>query len=195
MRDARCYSQPRYNTRHTYTSSIKKVAHTRLPSIGFWSWSRFLAVSLQVTWVINPALLPLLSAKPAVTPTTLKRAATNFAAWWTEARWVWTVCLRLLPDSIATATLISVHFPKLVLSRLQPHVMKSANYCEFQSAYRKSHSTETVVNNIQRAAGNGQCTALLALDISAFDAVDHATLTDRARTVFGIHDVALDWLW
>jgi len=29
------------------------------------------------------------------------RAATNFAAWWTEARWVWTVCLRLLPDSIA----------------------------------------------------------------------------------------------
>jgi len=30
--------------------------------------------------------LPLLSARPAVTPTTLKRAATNFAAWWTEAR-------------------------------------------------------------------------------------------------------------
>ena len=42
--------------------------------------------------------LPLLSASPAVTPATLKRAATNFAAWWAEARWVWTVCLRLLPD-------------------------------------------------------------------------------------------------
>ena len=41
----------------------------------------------------------------------------------------------------------------------------------------------------------GQCTALLALDISSvFDAVDHTTLTDRARTVFGIHDIALDWL-
>ena len=36
--------------------------------------------------------LPLLSARPAVTPATLKRAATNFA-----------VCLRLLPDSIAAA--------------------------------------------------------------------------------------------
>jgi len=35
---------------------------------------------------------PLLSARPAVTPATLKRAATNFAAWWTEAQWVWTVC-------------------------------------------------------------------------------------------------------
>ena len=33
------------------------------------------------------------------------------------------------------------------------------------------------------------------LDISAvFDAVGHATLTDRARNAFCIHDVALDWL-
>ena len=47
--------------------------------------------------------LPLLFVTPAVTPATLKRAATSFAAWWTEARWVWTVCLRLLPDSVAAA--------------------------------------------------------------------------------------------
>jgi len=68
------------------------------------SWSRFLAVSLQVMWVINPAVgCPLLSARPAVTPAALKRAATNFAAWWTDIQWVWTVCLRLLPDSVATA--------------------------------------------------------------------------------------------
>ena len=33
-----------------------KVAHTRLPSVGFRSWSRFLTVRLQVTWVINPAV-------------------------------------------------------------------------------------------------------------------------------------------
>ena len=32
--------------------------------------------------------LPLLSARPAVTPATLKRAATNFSAWRTEAQWV-----------------------------------------------------------------------------------------------------------
>ena len=51
----------------------------------------------------------------------------------------------------------------LLLSRLQPHVMRSANYCKFQSAYRKSHSTETallrVINDIRMAAGNDQCTA------------------------------------
>ena len=44
--------------------------------------------------------LPLLSASHAVTPATLKRAANNLAAWGTEARWVRTVCLRLLPDSL-----------------------------------------------------------------------------------------------
>jgi len=33
------------------------------------------------------------------------------------------------------------------------------------------------VNDIQRASGEGQCTVLLALDISpAFDAVEHSTL-------------------
>ena len=46
---------------------------------------------------------PLLSARPAVTLATLKRAATNFAAWWTEARWEWTVCLRLLPINVTAA--------------------------------------------------------------------------------------------
>jgi len=32
--------------------------------------------------------LPLLSARPAVTLASLKTAATNFAAWFTDARWV-----------------------------------------------------------------------------------------------------------
>ena len=31
--------------------------------------------------------LPLLSARPAVTLATRKRAAASFAAWWTEAQW------------------------------------------------------------------------------------------------------------
>ena len=36
--------------------SWKKVAHTRLQSVGFRSWYQFLAVSLQVAWVINPTV-------------------------------------------------------------------------------------------------------------------------------------------
>ena len=49
------------------------------------------------------SMLRLLSARPTVTLAALKWAATIFAAWWTEAWWVWTVCLRLLPDSVAVA--------------------------------------------------------------------------------------------
>ena len=72
------------------TLTVKKVAHTRLPCM------RRVPELIPVLGS-QPAgdvshkpggRLPLLSARPAVTPATLKRAATNFAAWWTEARWV-----------------------------------------------------------------------------------------------------------
>jgi len=49
------------------------------------------------------SMVPLLSARPAVILATLKRAATSFSASWTEAQWMWTVCLKLLPDSVAAA--------------------------------------------------------------------------------------------
>jgi len=57
-----------------------KVTNTRLTTRRFRSWSRFLAVSLLVTWVTNPAVgchyfLP----GPAVTLATVKIAATNFS--------------------------------------------------------------------------------------------------------------------
>ena len=70
----------------------KDHPNAQLPSVGFWSWYRFLPAGLSH----KPGdRLPLLYARPAVTLATLKRAATSFASWWTEARWVWTVCLRL----------------------------------------------------------------------------------------------------
>jgi len=64
------------------------------------------------------------------------------------------------------------------------------------------HSTELsllmVVSDIEWAAGEGKCTVLLALDISAaFDAVDHVTLCRRAEWDYGIRGtalVALRWL-
>ena len=38
-----------------------------------------------MTWVINPAVGCRYFPRPAVTPATLNRTATDFAAWWTEA--------------------------------------------------------------------------------------------------------------
>ena len=58
-----------------------KVAHTRLPS----TVPELIPVlGSQSAGDVNHkpgSRLPLLSARPAVTPATLKRAATNFAAW------------------------------------------------------------------------------------------------------------------
>ena len=48
-----------------------------------------------------PELIPVLGSQTAGEVS--QRAATSFAAWRTEAQWVWTVSLRLLPDSIAAA--------------------------------------------------------------------------------------------
>jgi len=79
-----------------------KVAHTPLPSVGFRSWSRFLAVSLQVRWVITPAVgchyfPPGLKLPPqplrGLLPVLLL----------VEQRHSGCKQLRLLPDSVATA--------------------------------------------------------------------------------------------
>ena len=69
----------------------------------------------------------------------------------------------------------------------------------YQSTYRPGHSTETallkVVGDIQRAAGDGKCTVLLALDISAaFDAVDHSVLSARVNTDFAIGGTVGRWI-
>ena len=63
--------------------------------------------------------LPLLSARPAVTPATLKRAATSFAAWWTEAQWVWAVCL--LMDQIKLSQLTVTHLQTMLFGSMSIH--------------------------------------------------------------------------
>ena len=87
---------------------------------------------------------PLLSARPAVTPTTLKRAATSFAAWWTETRRVWTVCLRLLPYSVATVIWTQALL-RLSLARANhsatepPRILNSRRYMAQADAYLRRH--------------------------------------------------------
>jgi len=51
------------------------------------------------------------------------------------------------------------------------------------------------VNDIRTAAGEGRCTALMELDISAaFDEVNHRILCQRLQHSFGVSGSALDWL-
>ena len=96
--------------------SSKKVAHIRLPSAELRSWSWFFVVSLQVTRVIHPAvgchyfpLGPQLSLQTlrGLIPISLLGEQRH------DGCEHWTVCLRLLPDSIAAAIWTG---PRLCLS-------------------------------------------------------------------------------
>ena len=75
-------------------------------------------------------------------------------------------------------------------------MLDHALYPLLQSAYRKSHSTETalikVQNDILMNMDRHQVTLLVLLDFSAtFDTIDHQVLLDRLRLSFGIHGYAL----
>jgi len=66
----------------TVLPCVVKIAHTRLPSVGLPELIPVLRSQPAGDVSHKPGgRLPLLSAKPAVTLATLKRAATNFAAW------------------------------------------------------------------------------------------------------------------
>ena len=61
---------------------------------------------------------------------------------------------------------------------MRPHLLDSANFSNYQSAYRKGHSTETalldVLDRVYTAADDKQVTVLAGLDLSAaFDTVDY----------------------
>ena len=77
---------------------------------------------------------------------------------------------------------------RLVPACLLPHLLGSPNFSQYQSAYRKGHSTETalldVLNGAYTAADDRQVTVLTSLDLSAaFDNVDHSVTADRASEV------------
>ena len=68
----------------------------------------------------------------------------------------------------------------------------------YQSAYRKHHSTESALLNIQNDillnTAKGSVTALTLLDLSAaYDTIDHNIVLDRLNIYYGLSELALGW--
>lgn len=78
------------------------------------------------------------------------------------------------------------------------HLVSNNLYPVAQSAYRRNHSTETVllnvINDILLNMNKQHVTILVLLDLSAaFYTVDHSILLNRLSSKLGSNGTALDW--
>ena len=99
---------------------------------------------------------------------------------------------------ISNLMYISKLIQRVVASRLRSHLITNDLYQEYQSSYRKLHSTETALisvhDDILRAIDDKKCILLIMLDLSAaFDTVDHEILLRRLSCMLGISGSVLQW--
>ena len=100
---------------------------------------------------------------------------------------------------ISNLNFLSKVAERIILSRLQEHLLNCKSLSNFQSAYKSGFSTETALNCIQndllRSIDKKQVSALVLLDLSAaFDTIDHTILVDRLGSYFGMEGKVLQLL-
>ena len=99
---------------------------------------------------------------------------------------------------VSNLQFVSKIIEKIVMARLEEHIVDNNLHDRSQSAYKKCHSTETALlkinNNILASLDSKQCIILASLDLSAaLDTVDHTILLHRLHKEFGIEANALQW--
>ena len=99
---------------------------------------------------------------------------------------------------VSNLNFVSKILERVVSSQLLSHLDESCLLTGFQSAYRRFHSTESALLNIQDDLflnmSEGSTTALTLLDLSAaFDTIDHSILFHRLHDCYGINGLALSW--
>jgi hypothetical protein len=85
-----------------------------------------------------------------------------------------------------------------VILQLEEHINSNELSDTKQSAYKKNHSTETLLvrfkNDIMTSLDEGEVVMLVLLDLSAaFDTIDHKILLKRLQNTYGIESTALRW--
>ena len=99
---------------------------------------------------------------------------------------------------VSNLTFLGKLIERVVLRRLNDHLSKNGLQCPEQYAYKKNHSTETllikIVNDVLIAADEKSATIIMLLDLSAaFDTVDHNLLLRILKLEIGIRGTALAW--
>ena len=85
-----------------------------------------------------------------------------------------------------------------VITQFTQHLNSNNLHDKKQSAYKKAHSTETLLtkihNDIMLNLDQGRLVMLILLDLSAaFDTIDHDILIERLDLTYGIKGNALNW--
>ena len=101
--------------------------------------------------------------------------------------------------SVSNLQFVSKIIEKVVMARLEEHIVDNNLKDPSQSAYKKCHSTETALpknnNDILASLDNKHCIILALLDLSAaFDTVDHTILLHRLHNDFSMEGKVLQWL-
>ena len=99
---------------------------------------------------------------------------------------------------VSNYSFLSNILENVVARRLNSQINSSHTSNDYQSAYRKFHSTETALLNIHNdslsSTDDGRVTVLTLLDLSAaFDTIDHTVLLRRLGSWFAMSGKALDW--
>jgi len=99
---------------------------------------------------------------------------------------------------ISNLPFLSKFLEKVVASQLCDFLHHNSLFEEFQSGFRKHHSTETVLvkitNDLLMASDEGLLSVLVLLDLSAaFDTIYHDILLQRLDQSIGISGTALSW--
>ena len=100
---------------------------------------------------------------------------------------------------ISNLSLLSKLIERVNANQLQLHLSSDGLMSEYQSAYRKFHSSKTallrVQNDILASLNSGHSTALLFLDLSfVFDTTDHNILFHHLKHWFGFTSSTLSSL-
>ena len=100
---------------------------------------------------------------------------------------------------VSNLSFLSKIVEKVVLKDFLKFKLQANLNPKLQSAYRKFHSTETALLQVQdfilRAIDNGECVFLVLLDLSAaFDTVDYTILLKRLECQYGYKGCVIKWI-
>ena len=162
-------------------SSFRPATSNEIRSLILSYGNKFCALDPLPTWLLKQCINKLL---PMITSIIIVPLLKN---------------IKLDHENLKNFTPVAnLHFLSKFLEKSDEHSLNCSLYDPLQSAYRKSHSTETAIlklcNDIITGLDLGHYTITASLDLSAaFDTVDHTIFLNRLQTLYCVNETVIEW--